>query len=120
MFSLGAQAVLVRHLLGALHAKLTVLHVGSGKVSTTAGTATAREALERTGLTLDLTTGTRTQGLVHATPTGGILQAVASGGFDWVVLIAPPRSFLGDLFHRNVTAHVLLHSPIPELVLPAD
>ena len=119
MFSLGAHAVLVRHLLDALHAKLTVLYVGSDEVSTAAGTDTAREALERTGLTLNLTTGTRTQGLVHATPAGGILQAVAGGGFDWVVLVAPPRSFLGDLFHRSVTAHVLLHSPIPVLVLPA-
>lgn len=51
--------------------------------------------------------------------TGDILQAVASGGFDWVVLVARPRSFLGELFHRGVMAHVLLHSPIPVLVLPA-
>ncbi|MEJ7665606.1 MAG: universal stress protein [Hymenobacter sp.] len=84
-----------------------------------AGTAAAREALERTALALDLTTGLRTQSLVHGTPAGGILQAVAGGGFDWVVLVAHPRSFLGELFHRSVTAHVLLHSSIPVLVLPA-
>ncbi|MDJ0367681.1 universal stress protein [Hymenobacter sp. H14-R3] len=118
-FSLGAHAVLVRHLLDELHAELTVLHVGSDEASATAGTAAAREALERTGLALDLTTGLRTLPLVHATPGGGILQAVAGGGFDWVVLVARPRSFLGGLFHRSVTAHVLLHSPVPVLVLPA-
>ncbi|AMR25548.1 hypothetical protein A0257_22945 (plasmid) [Hymenobacter psoromatis] len=117
--SLGTHASLVRHLLDALPAELTVLHVGSDEASAAAGTAAAREALERTGLALDLTTGLRTQSLVHATPAGGILQAVAGGGFDWVVLVARPRSFLGELFHRSVTVHVLLHSPIPVLVLPA-
>ena len=34
-------------------------------------------------------------------------------------LIARPRSFLSRLFHRSVTAQVLLHSAIPVLVLPA-
>jgi nucleotide-binding universal stress UspA family protein len=37
-----------------------------------------------------------------------------------VVLIARPRSLLCDLFHGSVTAHVLLHSPVPVLVLPAE
>lgn len=37
-----------------------------------------------------------------------------------VVLFARPRSFFGQLFHRSVTAHVLLHSPLPVLVLPAQ
>ncbi|MFD1470218.1 universal stress protein [Hymenobacter caeli] len=118
-FSLGTYAGLVRHLFDALPAELTVLHVGPDKASAETGTAAAREALERTGLALDLTTGLRAQSLVHATPAGGILQAVAGGGFDWVVLVARPHSFLGELFHRSVTAHVLLHSPVPVLVLPA-
>ena len=118
-FSLGEHAGLVRHLLDALHAELTVLHVGADEASAETGAAAAREALERTGLALDLTTGLRTQGLVHGTQAGGILQAVAGGAFDWVVLVARSRSFLGELFHRSVTAHVLLHSPVPVLVLPA-
>lgn len=33
-----------------------------------------------------------------------------------VVLIARPRSFMGELFHRNVTAQVLLCSPVPILM----
>ncbi|TDN38790.1 universal stress protein [Hymenobacter sp. UV11] len=118
-FSLGAQAGLVRHLFAALHAELTVLHVGHDPASLAAGRAAVSETLERTGLALGLATAVRTQGLVHGTPAGGILQAVAGGEFDWVVLVARPRSFLGELFHRSVTAHVLLHSPIPVLVLPA-
>ncbi|GAB3639332.1 hypothetical protein GCM10027422_49230 [Hymenobacter arcticus] len=118
-FSLGTHAVLIRHLLDALRAELTVLHVSSDEASAAAGMDAAREALERTGLTLDLTTPLRTQNLVHATPGGGILKAIAGGGFDWAVLVARPRSFLGKLFHRSVTSHVLLHSTIPVLVLPA-
>lgn len=118
-FNLGAPAGLVRHLLDALHAELTVLHVGADQASTAAGLVAASEALGHTGLALDLATGLRTQGLVHGTPAGGILQAVAGSGFDWVVLVARPRSFLGELFHRSVTAHVLLHSPLPVLILPA-
>ncbi|OGX91759.1 universal stress protein [Hymenobacter coccineus] len=119
-FSLGEHAGLVHHLLDALPAELTVLHVAPNQASAAAGTAAAREALARTGLALDLVTSLRTQSLVHATPGGGILEAVAGGAFDWVVLVARPRSFLGGLFHRSVTAHVLLHSPIPVLVLPAE
>jgi nucleotide-binding universal stress UspA family protein len=117
-FSLGAHAGLVRYLLDALHAELTVLHVGPDEASAAAGTAAAREALERTGLTPDLTS-LRTQSLVYATPGGGVLQAVAGRAFDWVVLVARPRSFLSELFHRSVTAPIVLHSPIPVLVLPA-
>ncbi|TPG57997.1 universal stress protein [Hymenobacter nivis] len=118
-FSLGENAGLVRHLLDALPAELTVLHVGPDQANAVAGTAAACEALERTGLALDLATALRTQCLVHATPGGGILEVAASGAFDWVVLVARTRSFLGGLFHRSVTAHVLLHSSMPVLVLPA-
>ncbi|AMR29440.1 hypothetical protein A0257_21645 [Hymenobacter psoromatis] len=119
-FSLGTQADLARHLFEALAAEMTMLHVGPDEASATAGTAAAREALVRTGLARDLPAGLRTQSLVHATPAGGILQVAASGGFDLVVLVARPRGFLSELFHRSVTTHVLLHSPLPVLVLPAS
>ena len=118
-FSLGAHAGLVRHLFDALPAELTVLHVSSDKQGAATGTAAAVEAVERTGLALDLTSGLHTRCLVHATPAGGILEVVTTNEFDAVVLVARPRSFLGGLFHRSVTAHVLLHSSIPVLVLPA-
>jgi nucleotide-binding universal stress UspA family protein len=118
-FSLGSHTGLVRHFFAALPAELTVLHVGADKESATAGTAAAVEAIERTGLALDLGDGLATRSLVHATPAGGILAVAATGEFDAVVLVARPRSFLGALFHRSVTAHVLLHSPVPVLVLPA-
>jgi len=118
-FSLGDHTGLVRRLFDALPAELTVLHVGADRAEAAAGTAAAVAVIERTGLALDLGGGLPTRCLVHATPAGGILKAAATGEFDAVVLVARPRSFLGALFHRSVTAHVLLHSPIPVLVLPA-
>lgn len=78
----------------------------------------ATAAITRTGPTIDLPPP-KTQHLVHAFPAKGILQVAATGHFDLVVLIARPRSFLGALFHHSVTAQVLLHSPLPVLVLPA-
>jgi nucleotide-binding universal stress UspA family protein len=118
-FSVGGHTGLVRHLFDALAAELTVLHVSPDRAGATAGTAAAVEAVERTGLAIDLGGGVPTHSLVHATPAGGILEVAATGEFDAVVLVARPRSFLGGLFHRSVTAHMLLHSPIPVLVLPA-
>ncbi len=118
-FSLGAHAGLVRQLLDALRAELTVLHVGSDEAGAAAGTAAAVAALKQTGLAIDLGQGLPSRALVHATPAGGILAVAATGEFDLVVVVARPRSFLGELFHRSVTAHVLLHSPVPVLVLPA-
>ena len=50
----------------------------------------------------------------------GILQAVADTQADLLVLIARPRSFLGELFHRSVTAAVLRHCAVPVLLLPAE
>lgn len=117
-FSLGGHTGLVRHLFDQLPATLTVLHVAPTKDHAETGTAAAVAAIERTGLALDRGQRLQTRGLVHATPAGGILAAAATGEFDAVVLVARPRSFLGALFHRSVTAHVLLHSPLPVLVLP--
>ncbi|MDJ0366514.1 universal stress protein [Hymenobacter sp. H14-R3] len=50
----------------------------------------------------------------------GILHAVAVAQADLLVLIARPRSFLGRLFHRSVTAQVLRGCPVPVLLLPAE
>ncbi|GAB3868374.1 hypothetical protein GCM10028824_13080 [Hymenobacter segetis] len=50
----------------------------------------------------------------------GILQASFDTQADLVVLIARPRSFLGRLFHRSVTAQVISRSQKPVLLLPAE
>jgi nucleotide-binding universal stress UspA family protein len=53
-------------------------------------------------------------------PGAGVLQAIADTQADLLVLIARPRSFLGELFHSSVTAAVLRHCTVPVLLLPAE
>jgi len=50
----------------------------------------------------------------------GVLQVVADTQADLLVLIARPRSFWSELFHRSVTASVLRHCQVPVLLLPAE
>lgn len=57
--------------------------------------------------------------VADASPATGILQALDDTQADLLVLIARPRSFLGALFHRSVTAAVLRHTWVPVLLLPA-
>ena len=117
-FTLGEYAGSVRHLLDALPAALTVLHVRPpGSADELSGQAL--EAVARTGLADDLAAPTRNRRVSAAAPAEGILRVAGSAEFDVVALIARPRSFLGRLFHHSVTAQVLLHSPIPVLMLPA-
>lgn len=52
-------------------------------------------------------------------PAEGIVQALADTQADLLVLIARPRSFLGQLFHRSVTSQVLRQCRVPVLLLPA-
>ncbi|NVO85738.1 universal stress protein [Hymenobacter terrestris] len=52
-------------------------------------------------------------------PAATILRAHAELQADLLILIARPRSFLGRLFHRSVTAQVLRGSSVPVLLLPA-
>lgn len=118
-FTLGEYAGVARHLLTALQAQLTVLHVApDGGSPSEATAAQALDSVLRTGLTIDLPpVHTRTVG--HAKPAAAILHAANPTDFDLVVLIARHRSFFGQLFHQSVTAQVLLHSRLPVLVLPA-
>ena len=118
-FSLGPHAGAVRHLLERLQAEVTVLHVEENSGSTAATTGGALASVEATGLTIGLPQPVRTRSALAPAPAEAILQAARPADFDLVVLIARPRSFLGELFHHSVTAQVLLHSAVPVLVLPA-
>ena len=75
--------------------------------------------MRRLDLTSDLTEPVRILSRVAPTAAEAILNAAQPTDFDMVVVIARPRSFLGELFHHSVTAQVLLHSVVPVLVLPA-
>ncbi|MDJ0366501.1 universal stress protein [Hymenobacter sp. H14-R3] len=116
-FTLGPHAGAVRYLLTALGAELTVLHVATAPAAEVAeGEILA--SVRRTGLTIDLLAPLRFRRAVAAHPAGGILHAAQAGDTDLLVVLARPRSFWGKLFCRSVTAEVLLHSPVPVLVLP--
>ena len=117
-FTLGAYTGQVRQLLDALPAVLTVLHVlPAGSDDELPGQAL--ESVQRTGLADDLAVLAHSRRVHASHPAEGILRVAGSAEFDLVALVARPRSFLGKLFHRSVTAQVLLHSPLPVLVLPA-
>jgi nucleotide-binding universal stress UspA family protein len=117
-FTLGQHAGAVRHLLGALKAEVTVLHVEE-HAGPTAATAEALASVAATGLTLGLPAPARTLSIIAPAPAEAILGTAQPADYDLVLLISRPRSFLGALFHHSVTAQVLLHSTVPVLVLPA-
>lgn len=117
-FTLGEHAAAVRHLLGALGAELTVLHV-EAHASPFPTTAAALETVQGTGLTLELPQPIRTRTIRAPHPAEAILQLALPTETDLLVLIARPRSFFGEMFHHSVTAQVLLHSAVPVLVLAA-
>lgn len=114
-FTLGEQARFVHSFFTQVPEQLTVLHVSPEPDGV--GAAAAAEALKRAGITGPATP--RLRPLVHPDVAAGIVEQAATGEFDLVVVVARPRTLLGRLFHRSVTAYVLLHSPIPVLVLPA-
>lgn len=113
-FTLTESNEVVRHFFSALHARLTVLHVSP--VASEAAASAAFDPITQLNLLADLH-HLETADLVNPVAADGILAAAATGKFDLIVLIARPRSFLGELFHHSVTAEVLLHSPLPVLVL---
>jgi nucleotide-binding universal stress UspA family protein len=117
-FTLGPHAGAIRHLLHTLSAELTVLHVAAAPTTDLPKPEAILHSVERTGLGIDLPEPVRFRRTVAARPAEGVLQATQSGEVDLVVMLARPRSFWGQLFHRSVTAEVLLHSSVPVLVLP--
>lgn len=118
-FTLGEHTDGVQHLFNTVPTEVTVLHVSADAVTSTAEAVApaALVAVLRTGRPSELPQ-VKTRTVVGVAPAEGILEAAATGAFDLLVLIARPRSFLGALFHRSVTARVLIHSPLPVLILP--
>ena len=114
-FSLGAHTGTTQQLFTALKAEVTVLNVAAGRHELDPA---ALESVQQTGLLLDLPPA-HTRTVTNASPARGILQVAQPHDFDLLVVIARERSFLGQLFHRSVTAQLLLDSALPILVLPA-
>jgi nucleotide-binding universal stress UspA family protein len=98
-----------------LGAEVTVAHVSP--VEDDAGCARALRAVQSSGL-LRPGTPAELRGCLHAHPAAGLLAAATDLQADLLVLLARPRSYLGELFHRSITAQVLHRSSIPVLLLP--
>ena len=110
-------AVLALHPLFALPGvELIVAHV-SDSGDDDAGCGAALRAVQLSGLVKDLATP-ELRGYEHDNYAEGVLVAVEDTQADLVVVLARQRSYLGELFHRSVTAQLLERCPVPVLVLP--
>jgi nucleotide-binding universal stress UspA family protein len=118
-FKLSPTSEAARHLLSVLKAELTVLHVELDS-DPDAIPVPACETVIEAGLAQGLDAPLQYRKVVAPRLSQGILAEACSPEFDLLILIARHRSFFGNLFHRSVTAHVLLHSTLPVLVLPAQ
>ncbi|QDA61035.1 universal stress protein [Hymenobacter jejuensis] len=107
----------VSELFRALAPELTVVHVSPLDDDETC--ARALRAVQRSGLTAAVRS-VDLRGYQHKSPTGGLLEAIGEQAADLVVVLARPHSYLGELFHRSVTARVIAQSPVPVLVLPVS
>ena len=117
-FTLAASSRNLVELLGSWAAVYTVAHIdlNSGLLGTSGQLALADV---RASQLLPSATPLELYEVCDQTPAAGVLHAAADIHADLLVLIVRPRSFLGDLFHRSVTAEVLRHSQVPVLLLPA-
>jgi nucleotide-binding universal stress UspA family protein len=58
------------------------------------------------------------RGYLHLSPAAGLLEALVDTQADLLLVVARSRTYLGELFHRSVTAQVLGNCTVPVLVLP--
>ena len=117
-FALAAASRNLVELLGSWAAAYTVAHIDlNSKLLGTSGQLALADV--RASQLLPPATPLELYEASDQAPAAGVLQAAADTQADLLVLIARPRSFLGELFHRSVTAEVLRHSRVPVLLLPA-
>jgi nucleotide-binding universal stress UspA family protein len=117
-FSLNAAARSLCPLLAAWQATYTVTYIVAEREQRMSSERVALAHVRTSGL-LPPDTPLEIYQESHTSPAAGICQAVADTQADLLVLVARPRSFLGRLFHRSVTAQVLRRSQVPVLLLPA-
>ncbi|WP_216688725.1 universal stress protein [Hymenobacter siberiensis] len=106
----------VKRLLHQLAPHVTIVHISGTEADE--NYARAKHAVELSGLTTGLP-DVASRGYQYARPADGILAAIHDVGADLVLLLARPRSYLGEVFPHSVTAEVLRRSPVPVLIVPA-
>jgi nucleotide-binding universal stress UspA family protein len=116
-FALAPEASALRVLLALPGTEVVIAHVSNG-VKDDEGCALALRAVQACGLVEGLPVP-ELRGYQHEHYDQGVLAAALDTQADLVVVLTRQRSYLGELFHHSVTAHLLLHSPVPVLVLPA-
>jgi nucleotide-binding universal stress UspA family protein len=115
-FALAATARPLLQLVSTLGTSITVAHV-SKDVEDDAGCAAALRAVQLSGLVAGLPTpGLR--GYEAGSYAEGLIMAVQDTAAELVLVLARQRSYVGDLFHRSVTAQLMADCPVPLLVLP--
>jgi len=119
-FHLEATGLAARDLFSALQLKCSVVQAlttaadhDQPVIAAARGLATVRE-----GLHLDALPDSAFHPVRGHDPADVILQVASGLAADLLVLVARRRSFLGDLFHRSITAQVARRSSVPVLVLP--
>ena len=114
-FALTPASLALRPLFALPGVELIVAHVSDGEDD--AGCSAALHAVQVSGLVKGLATP-ELRGYEHDSYAEGVLVAVEDTQADLVVVLARQRSYLGELFHRSVTAQLLERCPVPVLVLP--
>ena len=115
-FALSTEARALRPLLQLPGVEVLVAHVSSG-AEDDEGCALALRAVQASSL-VDGLPVPELRGYEHDDYAAGLLAAVQETQADLVVVLARQRSYLGELFHRSVTARLLTNCPVPVLVLP--
>ena len=115
-FALAPEAAALRPLLARPGVEVIVAHV-SGGVEDDEGCALALRAVQASGLVEGLPVP-ELRGYQHENYEQGVLTAARDTRADLVVVLARQRTYLGDLFHRSITAQLLQNCPVPVLVLP--
>ncbi|WP_310394186.1 universal stress protein [Hymenobacter sp.] len=114
-FALTPASLALHPLFALPGVELIVAHVSDGEDD--AGCGAALRAVQLSGLVKGLATP-ELRGYEHDNYAEGVLAAVEDTQADLVVVLARQRSYLGELFHRSVTAQLLTRCPVPVLVLP--
>lgn len=114
-FSLRATTDALQDWLKSLPLTTTVVHVTGHDGPSHADVGL--QAAQDTGLFGHLTDNSLYEVRGEA-PTDGVLHAAAELQAEMLVLFARPHTWLGEVFHRSVTAQLLRRSTLQVLVLP--